>query len=117
MAGTSPAMTNREIKFRIKKARSHRPRAFLIERLSSRLLFRRGGRCRSRRRGSAWSGLALLALELLARLFGLLLKFFLELALLLLECLRIGRRAVIGLGEIGERPRQRDCGALLVDRQ
>jgi len=50
---------------------------------------------------SRWSGL--LALELLARLLGPLLKFVLQLLLLFLELLGVGRWTVIGLGEIRER--------------
>src|ERR1700704_2138828 len=53
---------------------------------------------------SRWS--CLLALELLARLFGSLLKLVLQLLLLFLELLGISRRAVIGLGEIRERNHQ-----------
>ena len=53
-------------------------------------------------------GARLALLELLARFFGAALQFFLQLLLLLLEHLRIGGRAVIGLGEIVERQRQAD---------
>ena len=51
----------------------------------------------------------LLAFEPLARLLGPLLQLFLQLLLLLLEHLRIGRRAVIGLGEIACRS---SCGLI-----
>ena len=68
-----------------------------------------------RRRRRAWR-LALLPFELLARLFGFLLQLFLQFALLLFECLRVGRRPVIGLGEIAKRQRQADRSALHVDR-
>src|SRR5262249_13368598 len=56
-------------------------------------------RCRARR---------LLALEVLERFLGALLQSLLQLLLLFLEYLRIGRRAVIGLGEFGKRQRQAD---------
>src|SRR6185436_12444294 len=56
-------------------------------------------------------------LELLALLFGPLLQFFLQLLLVFLEYLRIGRRAVIGLGELtGERQWQRQRRAVGIDR-
>src|SRR5229473_7607345 len=42
-------------------------------------------------------------LELLARFLGALLQLFLQLLLGFLEHLRIGRRAIIGFGEFGER--------------
>ena len=45
----------------------------------------------------------LLRFQPLAGLFGSLLQFFLQLLLLLLEHLRVSRRTVIGLAEIGER--------------
>src|SRR5450631_58356 len=67
--------------------------------------YRRRGRCRR-----------LLGFQFLARVFRTLLQFFLQFALLLLYHLRIGRRAVIRLGEIGERQRQADRRALHVDR-
>src|SRR6478672_9910293 len=62
---------------------------------------------------SRWSGL--LALELLARLLGPLLKFVLQLLLLFLELLGVGRWTVIGLGEIRERDHQADGLAGAVD--
>src|SRR5581483_1176359 len=46
---------------------------------------------------------ALLAFQLLARFVGAALQLLLQFALLLLEDLGIGRRSVIGLGEIAER--------------
>ncbi len=55
-------------------------------------------------------------LQLLARFFGLLLQFFLQLLLVLLEHLRVRGRTVIGLGEIVERQRQADRLAVAVDR-
>ena len=55
---------------------------------------------------SCWGGL--LALELLARLLGPLLKFVLQLLLLFLELLGVGRWTVIGLGEIRERDHEAD---------
>src|SRR6478735_2184964 len=60
--------------------------------------------------------LALLALQLLACLFGFLLELFLQLALLLLECLRIGGRTVIRLGKIVQRQRETDRRTLHIDR-
>src|SRR6476619_4718361 len=62
---------------------------------------------------SRWSGL--LALELLARLLGPLLKFVLQLLLLFPELLGVGRWTVIGLGEIRERDHQADGLAGAVD--
>src|SRR5262245_58036884 len=64
------------------------------------------------------SGVLLLhVLELLALLVGALLQLFLQLLLVLLEHLRIGRRAVIGLGELArQRQRQRQRRAIGVDR-
>src|SRR5437868_5746019 len=57
------------------------------------------------------------ALEFLARFFSLLLQFFLQLLLVFLEHLRIGRRTVIGLGEFTrERQRQRQRRAVGIDR-
>src|ERR1700761_8068768 len=56
--------------------------------------------------GRASRGLAAL-FQLLAGFVGALLQFLLQLLLVLLELLGIGRRAVIGLGEIAERQRQR----------
>ena len=79
------------------------------------LFFARAGAAPSERRESACPALVL-ALQLLARLFRLLLQLFLQFALLFFEHLRIGRRPVIGLGEIGERQRQADRAALHVDR-
>src|SRR5437016_3764410 len=54
-------------------------------------------------------------LELLARLFSPLLQLFLQLLLGGLEFLRVGRRAVIGLGEFGQWQRQRQRRAVGVD--
>src|SRR5882757_10028465 len=65
-----------------------------------------------RRRAARLCGLELLALFLSA-----LLQLFLQLLLVFLELLRIGRRAVIGLGEFtGQRQRQRQRRAVGVDR-
>src|SRR5262245_15133357 len=58
----------------------------------------------------------LLALEILERLLGPLLQSLLQLLLLLLEHLRVGRRPVIRLGELGERQRQADRLAGRIDR-
>src|SRR3954463_10432777 len=44
-------------------------------------------------------------LQALARLLGLLLQLFLQLLRVLFELLRIRRRAVVRLGEVGERQR------------
>src|SRR3954447_16788228 len=62
---------------------------------------------------SRWRGL--LTLELLARVLCPFLKFVLQLLLLFLELLRVGRRTVIGLGEIRERDHQADWLAGAVD--
>ena len=48
-------------------------------------------------------------------LFGTLLQFILQLLLLLLEHLRVGRRTFIGLGELGERHRETDLRAGKID--
>src|SRR6185369_5714336 len=62
-------------------------------------------------------GGATCAFELLARFFSLLLQLFLQLLLVFLEHLRIGRRTVIGLGEFTrERQRQRQRRAVGIDR-
>src|ERR1043165_3251318 len=42
-------------------------------------------------------------LEPLARLFGFLLKLFLQFLLIFLELLRVGRRPFVRLGEVGQR--------------
>src|SRR5690349_3302852 len=79
--------------------------AFCVCRTTRRLLRRRVRRRTTR------------TLELLALLFGPLLQFFLQLLLVFLEYLRIGRRAVIGLGELtGERQWQRQRRAVGIDR-
>src|SRR6202043_2023001 len=65
------------------------------------------GRRRCRRRRLSLRG-TLLVFQLLARFIGAGLQLFLQFALLLLEHLWIGRRAVIGLGEIGQRQYQAD---------
>ena len=57
-----------------------------------------------------------LALQLLARLLGPLLELLLELLLLLLEHLGIGRRAVIGLGEVAQIELRAHRLAIHVDR-
>src|SRR5262245_57056486 len=51
---------------------------------------------------------SLLTLELLAGFLGAPLQLVLELLLLLLEYFRIGRRAVVGLGEVNQRNHQAD---------
>src|SRR5207253_11270869 len=57
------------------------------------------------------------SLELLALLLSPLLQLFLQLLLVFLEHLRIGRRTVIGLGEFtSERQRQRQRRAVGIDR-
>src|SRR4030095_11426148 len=63
-------------------------------------------------------GVLLLPLrERLALLFATLLQLFLQLLLVLLEHLRVGRRAVIGLGELArQRQRQRQRCAIGVGR-
>src|SRR6478752_2253737 len=77
--------------------------AFCVCRRIRRLLRRRIGSARS--------------FELLALLFSLLLQLFLQFLLVFLELLRIGRRAVIGLGEFTrERQRQRQRRAVGIDR-
>src|SRR5262249_28511576 len=58
---------------------------------------------------------ALLILQPLAGFVGAALQFFLQLLLLFLEDLRIGRRTVIGLGEIAEWQHEADRLALAVD--
>ena len=64
-----------------------------------------------------WPRAAGLRLELLALLFSPLLQLFLQLLLVFLEHLRIGRRTVIGLGEFArERQRQRQRRAVGIDR-
>src|SRR5437016_2646463 len=101
-------------------------RSSVIRRLSSRLSKRGAPKARlgssafrpKSPRGwrSAWQGgLALAALELLAGFFGALLQLLLQLLLRGLELFRIGRRTVIGLGEIGERQHQADRLAGPVD--
>src|SRR5262245_37797347 len=87
---------------------ARRRRASISSRLNFELLARR------RRRRRRWR-LLLLTLELLARLLGPLLQFVLQLLLLLLEFLGIGRRAIVGLGEVVERNRQADGLAGAVD--
>src|SRR5215470_17159124 len=57
----------------------------------------------------------LLALELLACLLGTLLQLLLQLLLLFLKFLGIGRRAVIGLGEIRKRNHEADGLAGAID--
>src|SRR5207248_10435398 len=57
----------------------------------------------------------LLRLELLARLLGTPLQLILQFLLLLLEHLRIRRRAVIGFGKIAERHHEADRLAGTVD--
>src|SRR5258708_23635437 len=74
------------------------------------LLWSRGWSGGSRRR------LVGVGLKLLARFLSAFLQLFLQLLLGLFELLRIGRRAVIGLGEFGERQRQRQRRAVGVDR-
>src|ERR1700680_1686644 len=77
-------------------------------------LRRRVSACRQSFR-LALSRRPLLALELLAGLFGALLQVVLQLLLLFLEHFRVGGRAVIGLAEIGERKRNADELTLAVD--
>ena len=88
------------------KRRRLEPRLLLLSRRAD------SGYAAARRRGRP----RLLALQLLARLFGPLLQLVLQLLLLLLEHLRIGRRPVIGLGEILQWQLQAHRLAVHVDR-
>src|ERR1700751_5872020 len=67
-----------------------------------------GGLRRRRRRRIRGLRLALLAFQLLARFVGAALQFILQLLLLLLEDFGVGRRTVIGFGEIGQRQHEAD---------
>src|SRR4051794_13991540 len=78
------------------------------------LSFRERGLLRRRIGGRAARGSV--GFELLAGFFRTLLQLFLQLLLGGLELLRIGRRAVIGLGELRERQRQRQRRTVGVDR-
>src|SRR6516162_4695512 len=73
------------------------------------------GRCRSARLDCG-RRLTLLALQFLPCFVSLLLELFLQLALLLFEGLWIGRRAIVGFGEIAQWQRQADRRTLHVDR-
>src|SRR5262245_19712791 len=88
---------------------ARRRRASISSRLNFELLARR------RRRRRRWRRLLLLTLELLARLLGPLLQLVLQLLLLLLEFFGIGRRPIVGLGEVLQRNHEADGLAGAVD--